>query len=98
MPMVPVLTGPRATPLAGDATASGLAFVGLRLTDGSLVLKLERGGEAARPRLEPASRFSPADGVLAQHDLLAEPRWFVTRPQAARERAVGEHLAGAGIG
>ncbi|MDE0374288.1 MAG: hypothetical protein OXI73_17325 [Rhodospirillales bacterium] len=45
--MVPVLTGPRATPLAGDATASGLAFVGLQLTDGSLVLKLERGGEAA---------------------------------------------------
>ncbi len=68
MPIVPALTGPRATPLAGDATAPGLAFVGLRLTDGSLVLELERGGEAARSRLEPASGFSPADGVLAQHD------------------------------
>ena len=98
MPMVPALTGPRATPLAGDATAPGLAFVGLRLTDGSLVLELERGGEAARSRLEPASGFSPADGVLAQHDLLAAPRGFVTRLQAARELAVGEPLAGAGVG
>ena len=80
MPIVPALTGPRATPLAGDATAPGLAFVGLRLTDGSLVLELERDGEAARSRLEPASGFSPADGVLVQHDLLTEPLAGTCRP------------------
>ena len=85
-------------PLAGDATAPGLAFVGLRLTDGSLVLELERGGEAARSRLGPASGFSPADGVLAQHDLVAEPRAFVSGLRAARALAVGEPLAGAGVG
>ena len=40
--MGPALT--RATPLAGDAKAPGLSVAGLRLTDGSLVLRLERGG------------------------------------------------------
>lgn len=88
--MVPALTGPRATPLADDATAPGEAVVGLRLTEGSLVLKLERGGEAAQSRLEPGSGFGPADGVPPPHDLLAEPQGSVTRLQAARQLAVRE--------
>ena len=89
-PMMPAVAGPQATPLVGDATAPGLSVAGLRLTDGSLVLKLEQGGAAVQFGLEPGGGFDPGDGVLAQHDLLAEPRGFVTRLQAARELAVGE--------
>ena len=90
VPMLPAVAGPRATPLVGDATAPGLSVAGLRLTDGSLVLKLERGGAAAQFRFEPGAWFEFGDGVLAQHDVLPEPRGFVTRLQAARELAVGE--------
>ena len=43
-PMVPAAVGPKATPLTGDATAPGVSVAGLRLIDGSLVLKLECGG------------------------------------------------------
>ena len=90
VPMVPAAAGPRATPLAGDAMAPGLSVAGLRLTDGSLVLKLERDGAAAQFRFEPGAGFGPADGVLAQHDLLAEPGAFVAGLRAARALAVGE--------
>ena len=45
-PMVSAAVGSRATPLVDDATAPGLSVAGLRLPDGSLVLKLERGGGA----------------------------------------------------
>ena len=90
VPMMPAVAGPRATPLVGEATAPGLSVTGLRLTDGSLVLKLERGGAAAQFRLEPGRGFGVSDGVLAQHDLLAEPRAFVAGLHAARALAVGE--------
>jgi len=89
-PMVPAAAGPQATPLAGSATAPGLSVAGLRLTDGSLVLKLERGGVAVQFRLEPGHALDASDGVLAQHDLLAEPRAFVAGLRAARALAVGE--------
>ena len=81
---VPAVAGPRATPLIGDATAPVLSVAGLRLTDDSLLLKLERGGAAARFRLEPGEGFDFDDGVLAQHDVLAESRGFVTVLFAAR--------------
>ena len=90
VPMMPAVAAPRATPLVGDATAPGLSVAGLRLTDGSLVIKLGRGRAATQFRLEPGSGFDAADGVLAQHDVLAESRGFVTRLQAARELVVGE--------
>ena len=87
--MVPAAVGPRATPLMGDATAPGLSVAGLRLIDGSLVLKLEWGGAAVQFMIKPGSGFRPCDGVLAQHDLLTEPRAFVTRLRDARALAVG---------
>ena len=90
VPMTPAAVGPTATPLVGDATAPGLSVAGLRLVDGSLVLKLERGGAAVQFRLEPGDGFDAADGVLAQHDVLAEPREFVAGLRAARALAVGE--------
>ena len=90
VPMVPGVAGPRATPLADTATTPGLSVSGLRLTDGSLVLKLERGGAAVQFRVEAGGGFGPSDGVLAQHDLLAEPRAFVSRLRAAHALALGE--------
>ena len=89
VPMMLAVARPRATPLAGAATAPGLSVAGLRLTDGSLVLKLERGGAAVQFRLKPGDGFDAADGVLAQHDVLAEPRAFVAGLRAARALAVG---------
>ncbi|MCY3793773.1 MAG: hypothetical protein OXG51_05285 [Gammaproteobacteria bacterium] len=90
VPMMPAAAGPRATPLAGDLTAPGLSIAGLRLTDGSLVLKLERAGAATQFRIEPGGGFDPGDGVLVQHDLLVEPGAFVAGLRAARALAVGE--------
>lgn len=78
-PMLPAAVGKRATPLLGGAAADGLSVEGLRLADGSLALKLEWGGGAAQFLIEPGSGFGPGDGLLAQHDLLAEPRLFVLR-------------------
>ena len=95
-PMVPAAAGPQATPLTGDATAPGLSVAGLRLSDGGLVLKLENGGGAVQFRLEPGEGFGPSDGVLAQHDLLADPHTFLTRLHDARALAVGEPPHGGG--
>lgn len=89
-PMVPAAAGPQATPLTGGAMAPGLSVDGLRLTDGSLVLKLQNGGGAVQFRLDAGGGFGPTDGVLAQHDLLADPRTFVARLRDARALAVGE--------
>ena len=42
--------------------------------------------------------YDPVDGVLAQHDLLAEPRAFVSGLQAAGALAVGEPPRRGGVG
>ena len=79
---------------------AGLSAAGPRLTDGNLVLKLERGGAAAQFRFEVGGAFEFGDGVLAQHDLLAEPRAFVAGLWAARALAVrgGGALGRAAVG
>ena len=89
-PMLPAAVGPRATPIDGAAVAEGLSVAGLRLTDGSLVLKFEYAGAAVQLAIEPGSGFGPGDGVLAQHDLLADSRTFLARLRDARAIAVGE--------
>ena len=95
-PMLPAVAGPRATPLDGTAVADGLSVAGLRLIDGSLVLKLEFGGAAVQLSIEPGGGFGPGDGVLAQHDLLADPRAFLARLRNARALAAGEPPRGGG--
>ena len=89
-PMLPAAPGPQATPLTAGATASGLSVEGLRLVDGSLVLKLENGPAAVQFLLGSGSGLGPGDGVLAQHDLLEEPRLFFTLLRNARALAVSE--------
>ena len=89
-PVLRAAVGPRATPIEGSAVADGLSVAGLRLIDGRLVLKLEYGGAAVQLFIEPGNVFSPGDGVLAQHDLLADPRAFLARLRDARALAVGE--------
>ena len=95
-PMVPAAAGPRATPLTGDAAAAGLSAAGLGLGDGSMVLKLENGGGAVQFILQPGGRFGPSDGVLAQHDLFADPRAFFARLRDARALGVGKAPLGGG--
>jgi len=85
-PMLPAAVGSGATPVSG---AEGLSVVGLRLVDGSLVLKLECGSAAMQLSIAPGSGIGPGDGVLAQHDLLADPHLFLARLREARAIAVG---------
>ncbi len=58
---------------------SGVPVEGLRLLDGSLALKLECATKAMQFRIAAGDGFGPLAGVVAQHDLLAEPREFVQR-------------------
>ena len=88
-PTLPAAAGPRATPLDGEAVADGLSVAGLRLIDGSLVVKLENSGAAVQLGIEPGGGFAPGDGVLAQHDLLADPPAFIARLRDARTVTVG---------
>ena len=52
-PMLPAAVGPRATPLTGDAAAEDLSVAGLRLINGSLVLRLECADAAVQFAIEP---------------------------------------------
>ena len=60
------------------------------------MLKLENGGGAVQFILEPGGGFGPSDGVLAQHDLLADPRTFFARLGDARALAAGKAPLGGG--
>ena len=66
-----------------------MSAAGLRLADGRLALKLERGAAAVQLVVAPGCGFGPGDGVLCQHDLLEEPRRFVARLREARALAAG---------
>ena len=89
---------------AGDTdrravVTDGLSVAGLRLVDDSLVLKFEHGDAVGQLAIEPGSGFGPYDGVLAQHDLLADQRTFVPHLRDTRALAVGDPpSAGQGCG
>ncbi len=83
--------GPGATPIDRTTVADGLAVAGLRPTGGSLAIEFEYGGAAVQPATEPGSGFGPGDGVLAEHDLLADSRTFLARLRNARALAVREY-------
>lgn len=79
----------QATPSIGTGLPRGMAVEGLRLLDGSLVLKLEPGAAAVWPRLAAGCGFDPEDGVVVQHDLRVGPRQFVRRLEGACALAAG---------
>ena len=87
--MLPAAVAAEATPLVGDGLPPGLAIEGLRLLDGSLVLKLEGGAAAVQFRLPGGRGFDPEDGVVLQHDLLSGPGEFVRRLEEACALAAG---------
>ena len=82
-PMLPASVEARATPLVGEGLPGGMVVEGLRLLDGSLVLKLELGSGAVQFRLAGSAGFDPDDGVVLKHDLREAPRGFVRRLEEA---------------
>ncbi len=88
-PMLPAAVEARATPLIGAGLPAGTAVEGLRLLDGSLVLKLELGAAAVQLGLAAGCGFDPEDGVVLQHDLRVGPRPFVRRLEEACALAAG---------
>ena len=75
-PMLQIAISPDATPLVPGMTALAAPLSGLRLVDGDLVLKIERGRATTQLRIPAGSGLGPADGVLAQHDILLSPVAF----------------------
>ena len=65
---------------AADLAAS---LSGLRLVNGDLGLKIERGRPATQLRIPAGSGFGPADEVLAQHDILLSPATFSSQLREA---------------
>ena len=51
-------------PLAKVIEEAGARLAGLRLADGALVLKIERGDAAAQVRIAHAGAFDPAGGLV----------------------------------
>ena len=88
-PMLPAAVEARATPIVGAGLPGEMAVEGLRLLDGSLVLKLELGPGAVQFRLAAGRGFDPDDGVVLQHDLREAPRGFVRRLEEACALAAG---------
>lgn len=89
MPMLAASVEAEATPLIGAGLPLGMAVEGLRLMDGSLVLKLELRASAVQLRLAAGRGLDPDDGVVVQHDLRVGPRPFIRRLEEACALAAG---------
>ena len=82
-PMLQIAISPDATPLVPGMTALGAPLSGLRLVNGDLVLKIGRGRATTQLRIPAGSGLGPADGVLAQHDILLSPATFSSQLREA---------------
>ena len=82
-PMLETTISPDATPLVPGMTALAAPLSGLRLVDSDLVLKIERGRATTQLRIPADSGLGPADGVLAQHDILLSPVAFSSQLREA---------------
>ena len=101
VPMMPAAISAEATPLADADWSRGVALTGLRLLDGRLVLKLDSATAAMQFRVAAGSGCGPLDGLMVQHDLLAEPREFVRRVRegcALATENVPRRVGGRGTG
>ena len=94
-PMLQIAISPDATPLVPGMTALAAPLSGLRLVDGDLVLKIERGRATTQLRIPAGSGLGPADGVLAQHDILLSPVAFSSHLREACA-LTGWEVGGAG--
>ena len=82
-PMLQTMISPDATPLVPGIAALGASLSGLRLVNGDLGLKIERGRATTQLRIPAGSGFGPADGVLAQHEILLSPAAFSSQLREA---------------
>ena len=82
-PMLQTMISPDATPLVPGIAPLGAPLSGLRLANCYLVLKIERGRATTQLRIPADSGLGPADGVLAQHDILLSPVAFSSQLREA---------------
>ena len=82
-PMLQTMISPDATPLVPGIAPLGAPLSGLRLANCYLVLKIERGRATTQLRIPAGSGLGPADGVLAQHDILLSPVAFSSQLREA---------------
>ena len=89
---------PGTTPFAALVGGTGGAVSGLRLRDGTLILRVERGAAAAQIRIADGDGFDPAGGLglyqACDLDLLvqlgrAADLWSVIGPEAGRAPSPG---------
>ena len=80
-PMLKGEVSPEATPLADMVAASGTRLDGLRLKDGGLVLKIERGGRAVQLRIDGCQAFKYGDGIVLKQDFGLELPFLIAQLQ-----------------
>ena len=82
---------PDARPLAALAAEGGAALAGLRIGDGSLILKIERKGAAAQVRIPGGGAFTADGGLLLVREVARiENVWSgVPAPRRGRVRGTG---------
>ena len=78
-PMLEAAPEPSAPPLTDLLEAPGLRLSGLRLEDGALILKAERGDAAVQMRIADGAGFDPAGGIALRLPLTLDLRQHLSR-------------------
>ncbi len=78
-PMLEAAPEPSAPPLTDLLEAPGLRLSGLRLEDGALILKAERGDAAVQMRIADGQAFDPAGGIALRLPLTLDLRQHLSR-------------------
>ena len=78
-PMLEAAPEPAAPPLTDLLEAPGLRLWGLRLEDGALILKAERGDAAVQMRIADGQAFDPAGGIVLRLPLTLDLRQHLSR-------------------
>ena len=78
-PMLEAAPEPSAHPLTDLLEAPGLRLSGLRLEDGALILKAERGEAAVQMRIADGAGFDPAGGIALRLPLTLDLRQHLSR-------------------
>jgi hypothetical protein len=78
-PMLEAAPEPSAPPLTDLLEAPGLRLSGLRLEDGAVILKAERGDAAVQVRIADGQGFDPAGGIALRVPLTLDLRQHLSR-------------------